>query len=244
MAAESNLKNTSLELGGKSPSIVFEDCDLDQAVKWTNMGIYYNYGQCCCAGTRIFVQESIYDEFVTKFRELTSKMKVADPFDAKAEQGPLISQVQFDRVLKYVEIGKKEGAICETGGTRVGDKGYFLAPTMFSNVTDDMAIAQEEIFGPVVVVLKFKTMEEVIERANSSEYGLAGAVFTKDIAKAIKVSNAIESGTVWVNCYNLTEPQTPFGGFKQSGFGRDLGEYALEQYTEVKVVKINIDARM
>ncbi|KAI7886426.1 aldehyde dehydrogenase [Lichtheimia hyalospora FSU 10163] len=238
-AAESNLKKVTLELGGKSPNIIFDDADLDQAVAWAHKGIFFNHGQCCCAGSRVYVQEGIYDKFLERFKEYTSQTKVGDPFSEDVFQGPQVSQVQFDRIMKYIESGKKEGATCYMGGNRIGDKGYFIEPTVFTDVKEDMTIVTDEIFGPVVVVSKFKTLDEVVEKANNSTYGLAAAVFTSNISTSINVANKLEAGTVWVNCYNELDYNTPFGGYKQSGIGRENGEYALDNYYQVKAVKIN-----
>ncbi|KAL1933331.1 hypothetical protein VTP01DRAFT_7421 [Rhizomucor pusillus] len=239
-AAETNLKKVTLELGGKSPNIIFDDADLDQAVKWAHMGIFFNHGQCCCAGSRIYVQEGIYDKFLAKFKEYTAQTRVGDPFDESTFQGPQISQTQYDRIMSYIEAGKSEGATCYMGGSRVGDKGYFIQPTIFTDVKSSMKIMQEEIFGPVVAVAKFKTVDEVIEMAHDTVYGLAAAVFTQNVTQAITVANRLEAGTVWVNCYNQLDYNTPFGGYRQSGIGRENGEYALDNYTQVKSVKINI----
>lgn len=202
-AAASNLKKVTLELGGKSPNIVFNDADIDDAIHWVNFGIYFNHGQCCCAGSRIFVQDGIYDKFVAAFKKRAQENKVGDPFAEDTFQGPQVSQLQYDRIMGYIKAGKDEGAVVETGGERHGDKGYFIQPTVFSNVTPKMKIAQEEIFGPVCTIAKFSTEEEVIEAAHDTTYGLAAAVHTKDLATAIRVSNALKAGTVWVNCYNL-----------------------------------------
>jgi len=239
-AAKSNLKRVSLELGGKSPLIVFPDVDVDWAVEQARGAIMENHGQNCCAGSRTFVHEDIYDEFVGKAAALAAKMKVGDPFKLETQQGPLINNSQFDKVRSFIETGKKEGATLKYGGERVGTEGYFLQPTVFADVTDDMTIAKEEIFGPVQSILKFKDTDEVIKRANNTSFGLGSGVLTKDINKAMKVVNGIQAGTVWVNCYNYTHPQTPFGGFKQSGHGRELGEYALHEYTEVKQVTMQL----
>ncbi|KAI9310567.1 aldehyde dehydrogenase domain-containing protein [Dichotomocladium elegans] len=239
-SAESNLKKITLELGGKSPNIIFDDADIDQAVAWAHKGIFFNHGQCCCAGSRVYVQEGIYDTFLERFKAYTEQTKVGDPFDESTFQGPQISQVQFDRIMSYIEHGKKEGATCYMGGKRFGDKGYFIEPTVFTDVKENMKIMQEEIFGPVVAVSKFSTLEEVVEKAHDTAYGLAAAVFTQNISQAIQVANKLEAGTVWVNCYNELDYNTPFGGYKQSGIGRENGEYALENYYQVKAVKINI----
>lgn len=202
-AAASNLKKVTLELGGKSPNIVFNDANIEDAIHWVNFGIYFNHGQCCCAGSRIFVQEGIYDKFVEAFRKRAQENKVGDPFAEDTFQGPQISQLQYDRIMGYIKAGKEEGAVVEAGGERHGDKGYFIQPTVFSGVTPKMKIAQEEIFGPVCTLAKFSTEEEVIELAHDTTYGLAAAVHTQNLSTAIRVSNALKAGTVWVNCYNL-----------------------------------------
>jgi len=240
MAAGSNLKKVTLELGGKSPNIVFEDADIDNAISWVNFGIFFNHGQCCCAGSRVYVQESIYDKFVQRFKERAQKNVVGDPFAKDTFQGPQVSQVQFDRIMNYIKEGKDAGATVETGGNRKGDKGYFIEPTIFSNVTEDMKIMQEEIFGPVCSISKFKTKEEAIKVGNKTTYGLAAAVHTKNLNTAIEVSNALRAGTVWVNTYNTLHHQLPFGGYKESGIGRELGEDALANYTQTKTVSIRL----
>ncbi|KAI0806425.1 aldehyde dehydrogenase [Xylaria sp. FL0064] len=239
-AAASNLKKVTLELGGKSPNIIFNDADIEQAVSWVNFGIYYNHGQCCCAGSRVYVQEGIYDKFVEAFKKRAEENSVGDPFDHSTFQGPQVSKLQFDRIMGYIEEGKKGGATIATGGERIGDKGYFIKPTIFTNVTSDMKIMQEEIFGPVCALAKFKDEEEVIKLGNDSTYGLAAAVHTRDINTALRVSNSIKAGTVWVNCYNMLHHQLPFGGFKESGIGRELGEAALSNYTQTKSVSIRL----
>merc|ERR1711977_803356 len=239
-AAKSNLKKVTLELGGKSPNIVFNDANIDNAISWVNFGIFFNYGQCCCAGSRIYVQEGIYDKFVQRFKERAAKNVVGDPFAQDTFQGPQVSQLQFDRIMNYIQAGKDAGAKVETGGNRKGDKGYFIEPTIFSNVTEDMKIMQEEIFGPVCSISKFKTKEEVIKTGNSTTYGLAAAVHTKNLNTAIEVSNALKAGTVWVNTYNTLHHQMPFGGYKESGIGRELGEDALANYTQTKTVSIRL----
>ncbi|KAI7906766.1 aldehyde dehydrogenase domain-containing protein [Cokeromyces recurvatus] len=240
-AAESNLKKVTLELGGKSPNIIFDDADLDQAVRWAHKGIFFNHGQCCCAGSRIYVQSSIHDEFLKKFKEYTSQTKLGDPHDDDTFQGPQVSKAQFDRIMRYIESGKEQGATCYMGGNQWGSEGYFIEPTVFTNVKEDMTIVREEIFGPVVTVSKFDDVDDVINMALDTEYGLAAAVFTKDTARAIDVSNRLAAGTVWINCYNELDYNTPFGGFRQSGIGRENGEYALDNYIQVKTVKINVN---
>jgi len=240
-AGDSNLKRTTLELGGKSPAIFLDDVDVDWAVGEAQEACMTNMGQCCVAGTRTFVHEKIYDDFVKKSAELASKRKVGDPYCADTINGPQIDNEQFNKILGLIEKGKAEGAKVEAGGDRVqGTEGYFIQPTVFSNVTDNMTIAREEIFGPVQQLLKFSSVEEAIERANSTSYGLGAAVFTKDINKALTFVNGVRAGTVWVNAYNAVTPQAPFGGFKMSGVGRELGEYGLQQYVEVKNVVIKI----
>ncbi len=239
-AAQSNLKRVSLELGGKSPNVVFADADLDKAVEGAYFGLFFNQGQCCCAGSRLFVEEKIYDEFVAKMVAKAKSRKVGDPFDPGTEQGPQVSQEQFDRVMGYIDAGQKDGAKMLLGGKRVGQAGYFIEPTVFADVQDEMKIAREEIFGPVMSILKFKDVDEVIERGNKSFYGLAAAVWTKDISKALRLSNSLRAGTVWVNCFDVFDAAAPFGGFKMSGIGRELGQYALQLYTEVKTVTVRI----
>lgn len=243
-AASSNLKKVTLELGGKSPNIVFNDADIEQAISWVNFGIYYNHGQCCCAGTRIFVQEGVYDKFLAAFKKRALENKVGDPFHHETFQGPQVSQLQYDRIMDYIKIGKEEGAKVEIGGERHGDKGYFIQPTIFSNVRNDMKIMQEEIFGPVCAISKFKEEDEVIKLGNDTAYGLAAAVHTSDLNTAIRVSNALRAGTVWVNAYNLLHPALPFGGYGESGIGRELGEAALANYTESKSVAIRLGGAM
>jgi aldehyde dehydrogenase (NAD+) len=239
-AAQSNLKRVTLELGGKSPNIIFEDTDLDAAVEGAHMGIFVNQGQSCCAGSRVFVQEKIYPQFLEKSVARALKRRVGDPLDPSTDQGPQVDQSQFDRIMGYIESGRSEGATLACGGERVGNRGYFIRPAVFSDVRDDMKIAQEEIFGPVMSVISFKDMDEVIARANRTDYGLAAGVWTSDIKKAHAVANGVRAGTVWVNCYHVLDTRAPFGGFKQSGMGRELGEYALHEYTEVKTVTVKL----
>lgn len=235
-AARSNLKRVTLELGGKSPNIVFADSDLDAAVEGAFFGLFFNQGQCCVAGSRLFVESHIHDEFVDRIVKRVRKQRVGDPFDPHTTQGPQVSQEQFDRVMGYIESGKREGAQCILGGGRVGNRGYFIEPTVFTGVRDDMKIAQEEIFGPVMSILPFRSVDEVIERGNRTFYGLAAAVWTKDVRKAHRLAHELRAGTIWVNCYDVFDTASPFGGFKMSGIGRELGEYALRNYTEVKSV--------
>ena len=239
-SAESNLKRVTLELGGKSPNVVFADADMEQAIEGSHFALFFNQGQCCCAGSRAFVEEKVYDEFVERSAERAKRRRVGDPLDRKTEQGPQVDSEQFNKVLSYVEAGKREGARLVCGGERVGDRGYFVAPTVFADVKDEMKIAQEEIFGPVMSILKFQDMDDLIERANQTIYGLAAAVWTRDISKAHHVANNVRAGTVWVNCFDVFDAAAPFGGFKQSGIGRELGEYGLQQYSEIKTVTVKL----
>ena len=239
-AATSNLKRVTLELGGKSPNIVFADSDIRAALEGAHLGLFFNQGQCCTAGSRLFVEESIYDEFVLCSVDRARRRVVGDPFDPESEQGPLVSRDQLDRVMNYIEAGMREGAQLMCGGNRLGNGGYYVEPTVFADVSDDMTIAREEIFGPVMSIIKFKDVDEVIRRANRSIYGLAAAVWTRDLSKAHKIAHALKAGTVWVNCYDVFDSAVPFGGFKQSGIGRELGEYALQEYTEVKAVTVKL----
>jgi aldehyde dehydrogenase (NAD+) len=237
-AARSNLKRVSLELGGKSPNVVFADADLDAAIEGAYFGLFFNQGQCCCAGSRLFVEDKVHDEFVERLVEKARGQKVGDPFDPATDQGPQVSQEQCDRIMDFIESGKREGAKLLVGGNRTGSRGYFIEPTVFDGVTDDMRIARDEIFGPVMNVLRFKSIDEVIQRGNQTCFGLAAAVWTNDIAKAHRLANSLRAGTVWVNCYDVFDAAAPFGGYKMSGQGRELGEYALQLYTEVKTVTI------
>jgi aldehyde dehydrogenase (NAD+) len=239
-AADTN-KRTTFELGGKSPNIIFADADLDAALNGAVLGLYLNQGQCCCAGSRLFVQDSVHDAFVSKLAERVNARKLGDPFDPATEQGPQVDKAQFDKIMSYIAKGKAQGAKCVTGGERHGDKGYFIKPTVFSDVKDDMAIATDEIFGPVLSVIKFKEIDEVIRRANTTDYGLAAAVWTRDIGKAHAIADRVRAGTVWINCYDVFDAAAPFGGFKRSGIGRELGEQGLDNYTETKTVTVALD---
>jgi aldehyde dehydrogenase (NAD+) len=239
-AAQTNLKRVTLELGGKSPNIVFADTDLDAAVEGAYFGLFFNQGQCCCAGSRLFVEQGIHQKFVEKLVAKAKSRKVGDPFDAATEQGPQVSDEQYQKVMSYIESGRSSGAKLLCGGGRVGDRGYFIEPTVFDNVSDDMTIAREEIFGPVMSIIPFKDIDEVVRRANATTYGLAAAVWTRDITKAHAIANRVRAGTVWVNCFDVFDAAAPFGGFKQSGIGRELGEYGLANYTEVKTVTVRI----
>ncbi|KAK7052618.1 aldehyde dehydrogenase [Favolaschia claudopus] len=243
-AASSNLKNVTLELGGKSPNIIFDDADLEQAVGWAAHGVFWNHGQACCAGSRIYVQEGIYDKFLQLFTEKTKNINVGDPFATGVDQGPQVSQLQYDRIMGYIDSGVKEGATVHVGGKRHGTEGFFVEPTIFTDTKPDMKIVREEIFGPVGVVIKFKDEEDVLRQANDTVYGLAAAVFSKDINRALETAHKLQAGTAWVNCVNQLHANVPFGGFKQSGIGRELGEYALHNYTNVKAVHVNLGHRM
>jgi len=239
-AANSNLKGCKLELGGKSPCIVFPDADINAAAHICHAAVFANNGQICCSGTRTFVHADIYDEFVAISKKLAEERKIGCPTKNDTQHGPLINKRQMEQVLNYCELGAQEGATKECGGCRVGQTGYYVSPTVFSNVTDDMKIAREEIFGPVQSILKFETTEEVIKRANDTPFGLAGGVFTKDLNTAITVSNQIKAGVVWMNTYYKFASQMPFGGYKMSGNGRELGEDGIKEYCEVKSVIMNV----
>ncbi|MGD8826597.1 MAG: aldehyde dehydrogenase family protein [Myxococcales bacterium] len=232
------MKRATFELGGKSPNVIFADSDLDEAVEGAYGAIFLNQGQNCCAGSRAFVQEEVYDTFVDKLAERAKSARLGDPLDENTEHGALIDQAQFDKTMRYVAAGRSEGAECVAGGEREFERGYFVRPTVFAGVEDSMSVATEEIFGPVVSVLRFKDVDEVIERANDTPYGLAAAVWTRDIGKAHAVAEGVKAGTVWVNCYNIVDPAAPFGGYKMSGMGRELGEQAFDAYTETKTVTI------
>ena len=241
--AADTLKRVTLELGGKSPNIVFADSDIDSAVKGAITGIFYGKGECCNAGSRLFVEKKVQDEFLEKLLGRVKKLQPADPLDPKTRLGAVVSQEQMQTVLGYIEAGKKEGAKLIAGGNRAsvdGGKGYFLEPTIFSGVRNDMKIAQEEIFGPVLATLAFDDVDEVIDLANRNPYGLAAAVWTRDINKANIVSRRLRAGLVWINTYGLMDAAMPFGGFKSSGFGRELGMHAIEHYTELKSVWLNL----
>ncbi|GKV06573.1 hypothetical protein SLEP1_g18448 [Rubroshorea leprosula] len=235
-AAASNLKPVSLELGGKSPLLIFDDADLNAATDLALTGITYNKGEICVASSRVYVQEGIYDEFVKKLVEKAKSWVVGDPFDPKVCQGPQVDRKQFEKIQYYIEQGKREGATLLTGGKALGNKGFYIEPTIFIDVKEDMRIAQEEIFGPVMALMKFKTIDEAILKANNTRYGLAAGIVTKDLNVANTVSRSIRAGIIWINCYFAFDHDCPYGGYKMSGFGRDLGLEALHQYFQVKSV--------
>ncbi len=239
----STLKRLSLELGGKSPNIVFADADMEAAIRGAMTGIFYNKGEVCAAGSRLFLEATVHDEFMAKLTERVKGLKVGDPMDRATRMGPVVSKQQMETVLGYIESGKQEGARLVAGGGRaaVGSgKGYFVEPTIFDGVSNRMKIAREEIFGPVLSVIPFKSVEEGIAEGNATTYGLAAAVWTRDVGKALRAARAIRAGTVWVNAYNLFDAALPFGGFKESGFGREMGSAGLDHYTEVKTVWVDL----
>jgi len=247
-AGETNLKRVTLELGGKSALIICNDADIEQAAVAAHVGLFINMGQCCCASSRIYVHEDIHDKFVAKCVDIAKGLRTQGDTESKTtvpicDLGPQVDKIQFDKIMAYIQSGKDEGAKVLLGGERLGTKGYYVAPTIFSEVTENMKIAQEEIFGPVMQLLKFKTLEEAIKRANSSHFGLAAGICTRDIGTALSAADDLDAGTVWINCYDNFDMACPFGGYKQSGWGREKGEYALENYTAVKCVTLPKDSR-
>ena len=235
-AAAGNLKKVSLELGGKSPNVVFADVDLDAAIAGAASAIFFNHGQCCCAGSRLYVEKSVFDKVVDGVAAQAKKINVGSGFESSTDMGPLVSEDQLNRVCGYLESGFSEGATAVVGGSRHGDKGYFVKPTVLVNTNENMKVVQEEIFGPVVTAMPFSDPEELITQANDSIYGLAAGIWTRDIKKAHRLAAQMRAGTVWINCYNIFDAALPFGGYKQSGWGREMGKDALEMYTEVKAV--------
>ena len=235
-AAAGNLKKVSLELGGKSPNVVFADSDLSSAIDGAASAIFFNHGQCCCAGSRLYVEKKIFDKVVDGVADQASKIRVGSGFEPSTDMGPLVSKEQLDRVCGYLESGFAEGAKAVVGGSKIGDKGYFVKPTVLVNTNENMKVVREEIFGPVVTAMPFDSPEEVVPKANNSEYGLAAAIWTRDIQKANRLASQLRAGTVWINCYNIFDAALPFGGYKQSGWGREMGHEVLEQYTEVKAI--------
>lgn len=237
-AAKSNVKNITLELGGKSPNLFFDDCDFDKSVKLALAAIFYNSGEVCSAGSRVYIQEGIYDKFLAALKTEVEKLKVGSPFDKDNYYGAQTNKLQFDKVMDYIQKGVEEGAQLVTGGKRIGNKGYYITPTIFADVSHSHTIATEEIFGPVLAVFKFKTVDEAIALANSSEYGLGSGIHTESLDRAIYVAHRLRAGSVWVNTYNDFHPQVPFGGYGTSGIGRELGKEVLENFTETKAIRI------
>ncbi|HYM59332.1 MAG TPA: aldehyde dehydrogenase family protein [Thermoanaerobaculia bacterium] len=241
--AAKTLKKVSLELGGKSPNVVFADADLDAAARGALNAIFYGKGEVCAAGSRLLVEDSVHDELLSKVADRASKMVAGDPLHPKTRLGAIVSKTQMDTVMRYIETGKREGAKLVTGGERADigtGKGYFVKPTIFDDVDPKMTIAREEIFGPVLATIRFSDANDAVEKANATVYGLAAAVWTRDISKAHRIARTIKAGTVWINTYNLYDPALPFGGFKESGFGRDEGRDALDKYTQTKSVWVNL----
>ncbi len=235
-AATGNLKRVSLELGGKSPNVVFKDADMDIAISGAASSIFFNHGQCCCAGSRLYVEKAVFDQVVEGVAEKAKKIRVGPGLDANTQMGPLVSVEQMDRVCSYLESGFSQGAKAIAGGHKTGEKGYFVEPTVLVNTNDQMKVVQEEIFGPVVAAMPFTDPEELVPRANDNVYGLAAGVWTRDISKAHRMAEQLQAGTVWINCYNIFDAALPFGGYKQSGWGREMGHDVLNNYTQTKAV--------
>ncbi|GME68798.1 unnamed protein product [[Candida] boidinii] len=239
--AADSVKKVTLELGGKSPNIVFDDCNLERTVQNLITGIFFNGGEVCCAGSRIYIQDTVYDKVLEAFKEAISKLKIGNPFEEGVFQGAQTTPDQFQTVLDYIKIGKESGAKVLTGGERIGDKGYFVQPTVLYDCSPDMRIVEEEIFGPVAAVSKFTTIDDLIEKANNSIYGLAAGIHTEDLNKAFIVADRLEAGSVWINTYNDLHENVPFGGYKESGIGREMGQEAFDNYTQVKAVRVKLN---
>ncbi len=235
-AAAGNLKKVSLELGGKSPNVVLADVDLDAAIAGASSAIFFNHGQCCCAGSRLYVEEKVFDKVVDGVSDRAKKINVGPGWEPATDMGPLVSEEQLNRVCSYLESGFAEGAKATAGGERLGDTGYFVKPTVLVNTNPKMKVVQEEIFGPVVTAIPFRNTDDLVMEANDSAYGLAAGIWTNDIKKAHRIAAQLRAGTVWINCYNIFDAALPFGGYKQSGWGREMGHEVLEMYTEVKAV--------
>jgi acyl-CoA reductase-like NAD-dependent aldehyde dehydrogenase len=244
MAGKSNMKRVTLETVSKSPFVIFDDADIDWSAMTSHLSVFMSAGTACCTSTKIYVHEAIYDKFVHKCADLCKNRVLGDPFDNRTEQGPQIDEHHFNEVIQYIELGRKEGAKVLTGGKRWGNKGWYIEPTVMCDVTDNMQIAKEELTGPVMTIMKFRTIDEVIDRINDSYYGLDAGVFTRDTDKAMYFAQAVHTGNVWINHYISITPQIPFGGYKQSGVGREAGKDGLYEFTEVKSIVLKVDQKL